>query len=112
VRTVTFRNLPKGAIRFTDCFGNDWKFVERKGEIVNVQLNPMPLFIWNERLSRSEFERLLKQAFVSPNPVYGGIYVLPNGKILTDLTWSFTGDGLVTNQNCPTKLKLVLRWGS
>jgi hypothetical protein len=38
----------------------------------------MPLFIWNERLSRSEFERLLKQAFVSPNPVYGGIYVLPN----------------------------------
>jgi hypothetical protein len=78
VRTLTFRNLPKGALRFTDCFGNDWKFVERKGEIVNVQLNPMPLFIWNERLTRSDFERLLKQAIVSPNPVYGGIFVLPN----------------------------------
>jgi len=78
VRTLTFRNLPKGALRFTDCFGNDWKFVERKGEIVNVQLNPMPLFIWNERLTRSDFERLLKQALVSPNPVYGGIFVLPN----------------------------------
>lgn len=78
VRTVTFRNLPKGAVRFTDCFGNAWKFVEGKGEFVNVKLMPMPLFIWNERLSRSELERILRNAYISPNLAYGGITVLPN----------------------------------
>ena len=78
VRTVTFRNLPKGAVRFTDCFGNGWKFVESKGEFVNVKLMPMPLFIWNERLSRSDLERILRNAYISPNLAYGGIMVLPN----------------------------------
>ncbi len=78
LRTLTFRNLPKDAVHFTDCFGNDWRFVERKGEIVNVQLTPMPLFIWNQRLSRAELERILRHVLVSPNTVYGGITVLPN----------------------------------
>ncbi|MFN3421599.1 MAG: hypothetical protein ACK40X_07750, partial [Armatimonadota bacterium] len=78
VRTLTFRNLPKGAIYFTDCFGNEWRFIERKGEIVNVRLTPMPLFIWNRGLSRKELEGVLSHAFVSPNAVYGGITLLPN----------------------------------
>lgn len=78
VRFITFRNLPKGAIRFTDCFGNEWKFIERNGNFTRVQLTPMPLFIWNERLSKAELERLLRNALISPEKVYGGIVVIPN----------------------------------
>ncbi|MCS7253417.1 MAG: hypothetical protein RMK18_03310 [Armatimonadota bacterium] len=78
VRTLTLRSLPKDSVRFTDCFGNEWQFIERNGKIVNVQLNPMPLFIWNERLSRSEFERILRNSYLSPDRVYGCIVALPN----------------------------------